>query len=103
MAKRYWRIRGHKQFDTFFDEMIPVGCLTEGQLKELLKCLAAKGGLSYQEIIGAYVKRKTKRAHELLHIQKNGPYPEYYCGDDPSFTAIVVSDKGERIKYPPLP
>lgn len=59
VAKRYWRIRGYKKFDQFFDETIPFGSLTEDQLKQLLKCLAAKGGLSYAEIIGVYVKRKT--------------------------------------------
>jgi hypothetical protein len=103
MGNRYWRIRGYKKFDTIFDETIPIGCLTEEQLKEMLKCLAAKGGLSYNEIIGAYVKRKTKLAHELLHIQKNGPYPEYSCGSDPSFIAVVVGEDGKRIEYPRLP
>ena len=96
VAKRYWRIRGYKKFDQFFDETIPFGSLTEDQLKQLLKCLAAKGGLSYAEIIGVYVKRKTKLAHDILQIQKNGPYHEYSCGHDPSFVAIVVDDEGKR-------
>lgn len=103
MAKRYWRIRGYKKFDTIVDLTIPVGSLTESQLQEVLKCFAAKEALSYEEIIGAYVKRNTKGAHEILHVQKNGPYPEYNCGNDPSFVAIVVDENGDRIKYPPLP
>ena len=70
---------------------------------ELLRCFAAKEALSYQEILGAYVKRGTRLAHELLHVQKNGPYPEYNCGQDPSFIAIVVDENGDRVKYPPLP
>ena len=52
MTKRYWRISGHKGFD--FDEMIPADCITDDQLKELLKCLSAKAELTYEEIIGAY-------------------------------------------------
>jgi len=103
MAKRYWRIRGYEKSDTIFDESIPVGCLTEEGLKERLKCLAAKGGLTYREIIGAYVRRRTKLAHDILNIQKNGPYPEYSCGSDPSFIAIVVDKDGKRIEYPRLP
>ena len=102
MAKRFWRIRGYKRFDTIIDLTIPYGNLTEGQLQETLKCFAAKEGLSYEEIVGAYVKRKTKKAHELLHVQKYGPYPEYNCGNDPSFVAIVVDENGDRIKYPLL-
>jgi len=103
MVKRYWRIRGHEGHHTFCDETIPVGCLTEAQLKELLKCLAAKAGLSHEEIIGSYVKRKTRLANDLLHIQKNGPYPEYSCGNNPYFTAIVVDDTGNRVEWPRLP
>jgi hypothetical protein len=103
MAKRYWRIRGYKRFDTIVDLTIPCGSLTESNLKEMLKCFAAKEALSYEEIVGAYVKRKTKLAHEILHVQKNGPYPEYNCGNDPSFVAIVVDENGDRINYPSLP
>jgi len=32
--------------------------MTERQLQELLKCLMAKEGLDYREIVGAYAKRK---------------------------------------------
>jgi hypothetical protein len=103
MSKRFWRIRGYKNFDAFLDVTIPVGSMTESQVQALLKCLAAKEGLTYGEIIGGYVKRNTKRAHELLHVQKHGPYPEYDCGHDPSFVAIVVDENGDRVKYPPLP
>lgn len=85
------------------DVTIPIGIMTQNQVQELLKCFAAKEGLSYDEIVGAYVKRNAKRAHDLLHVQKNGPYPEYNCGSDPSFVAIVVDENGDRIKYPPLP
>jgi hypothetical protein len=73
MPKRYWRIRGYRKFDTILDVTLPVGSMTDGQVQELLKYLAAKEGLSYEEIVGAYVKRKTKSAHDLLHVQKNGP------------------------------
>ncbi len=103
MAKRYWRIKGYKRLDTIMDLTIPCGSLTESKLQEMLRCFAAKEALSYEEIVGAYVKRKTKFAHEILHVQKNDPYPEYNCGNDPSFVAIVVDENGDRIKYPSLP
>src|SRR6267143_4293895 len=96
MIKRYWRIKGYKRFDTIVDVTIPVGSLTENKLQELLKCFATKEGLSYEEIVGAYLKRNAKRAHELLHVQKNGPYPEYMCGTDPSFVSVVVDENGDR-------
>jgi hypothetical protein len=88
---------------TIVDLMIPFGSLTVGQLQQMLKCFAAKEALSYQEIVGAYVKRKTKRAHDVLYVRKCGPYQEYMCGTDPLFVATVVDENGDRIKYPPLP
>jgi hypothetical protein len=103
MVKRYWRIRGYKRFETILDLTIPVGSLTETTVQDLLKCLAAKEALSYTEIVGAYVKRNTTKANELLHVQKSGPYPEYMCGTDPSFVAIMVDANGNRINYSPLP
>jgi hypothetical protein len=103
MAKRFWRIRGHKRFDTFVDITVPIGIMTEGQVKELLKCFAAKEGLTYEEIVGGYVRSNSKRANKLLDVQKNGPYPEYSCGEDPIFTAIVVDEAGNRVEYRPLP
>jgi hypothetical protein len=100
MTKRFWRIRGYKKFDVVFDEMIPAGCMTENQVQQLLMCLAANGSLTYKETLGAYVKRGTRRAHDLLHVQKNGPYPEYSCGHDPYFIAIIADENGDRVKYP---
>jgi hypothetical protein len=101
MAKHFWRIRGYKGFDTFFDEMISYGCLTDDQLKQLLKCLSAKEGLSYSEIIGAYVKRKTKSANGLLDVQKYGHSQGYSCGQDPYFNAVIVDEKGNLHKSSP--
>ena len=103
MAKRFWRIRGYKGFDPFFDETIAVGCMTEEQLIQLMKCLSAKATLTYDEIIGAYVKRKTCRAHSLLEIRRNGPYPEFHSLGDPYFISVIVDEQGNRITYPRLP
>ena len=100
IAKRYWRIRGYEGLDAFFDFSVAAGSMTEGQVQELLKCLVAKAGLSYDEIVGAYVKRKTKRANNTLEVQKNGLYPEYSCGSNPHFSAIIVYENGKRVEYP---
>jgi hypothetical protein len=100
---RYWRITGYEGYDTIFDKTIPYGSLTESQLKQLLKCLLAKASLSYEEIVGAYVKRKTKLAHSHLDVSRSGPYQEFYCGGDPMFVAMLVGEDGKRATYPPLP
>jgi hypothetical protein len=95
-ARRYWHIIGRKGrghgFDTFFDQRIPVGCITSDSVQELLKCLLAKSSLSHHEIVGGYVKRKTKLAHEQLKVEPLNP--GYSCGPDPVFSAVVVGEDG---------
>jgi hypothetical protein len=81
MTEQYWRIRGYNDSsDLIFDRMIPYGSISSTQLTELLKCLAAKARLSYDEIIGAYVKRRTRLANDLLDVQQShSPLePDYY-------------------------
>jgi hypothetical protein len=59
-AKKFWHITGLRSvpggFDTICEVTIPIGCRTEAQLKNLLKCLCAKAEFDYDEIVGAYVK-----------------------------------------------
>src|SRR5271157_3873577 len=99
MGKRFWRIRGDRGCETIFDQTLPLGSITDDQLKALLRCLAAKANLTNEEIVDAYVKRKTKRAQEFMPVQPNGPAPGYYCGFDTVFTAIIVDEAGERVEF----
>jgi hypothetical protein len=101
MKKRYWRIQGRSSLRLIFEETIPVGCVTIGQLKELLKCLAAKDGLTHEEIVGSYVKKKTKKSNSLLEVTKeSGGIPAYYCGETYHVAAVVVDEAGNRVEYP---
>jgi hypothetical protein len=103
MAKRFWRIHGRRNFETIFDQCVSVGALSDGQLQQLLMCCVAKEALSYEEIIGAYVKRGTRLAHSVLRVQRNGPYQEYYCTiSDVWFDAVIVDENGDRVPRPTL-
>lgn len=86
---RYWKICGYDSTTPIFEAKVPIGCMTEEQLKTTLRCLTAKAGLCFDEIVGAHVKRRTKMANSLLQVQKDGPYPTFHCGDNPFFTARV--------------
>jgi hypothetical protein len=91
-AKRSWRIRGYDSLTEIFDESVPIGQMTEGSVKELLRSLVAKG-LSPRELIGAYAKRGTRISNTLLQI-KNENQPDkrrtcYTCGDNPFYTAVI--------------
>ena len=93
MTTRYWRISGYDSGSKIFETLVPVGCFTERQVKDLLKALAAKTGLTLDEIVGAYARKNTNYSNDLLLVQKEKPHPEYMCGDDPYFIAEVIEPK----------
>lgn len=91
MSDKQWHIVGWDGSEKIFETHVRLGYFSENQIQRLLMCLAAKSGLTFEEIVGAYSRRKTRLANDLLLCQKDGPGPAYYCGDKPCFTARVVS------------
>jgi hypothetical protein len=89
-----WWIRGYDSTTKIFDELIPVGQITQSNLEEMLRSLAGRG-LSSRELVGAYVKRNTKRFNGFLQIRKENDNvrrrTNYYCGHNPHYAAIRVS------------
>jgi hypothetical protein len=87
---RYWRIRGYDSATEIFDQSVPIGQMTDNNMKELLRVLVARD-LSPRELIGAYAKRDTPISNSLLDIRKENQ-PEkrrtlYTCGDNPHYVA----------------
>ena len=85
-----WEIRGYDGTEKIFEVRVPAGYFTENQIQELLKTLAAKAGLSFNEIVGAYAKRKTRLANDFLEVRRDGPKSQIMCGSNPHFIARIV-------------
>jgi hypothetical protein len=100
MSKRYWLIQGHDSFESVFKMKVGIGEFTSDQIQDLLKALAAKTGLTFQEIVGAYAKRGTKIANDLLAVHHD--FPTYMCGSNPTFTARIVDENDKLIPRPKL-
>ena len=90
MPKRLWEIRGYDSTTEIFKSHVPVSCFGERRIQELLKALAAKAGLTFDEIVGAYARKNATLANDLLVVRKDGPYPQYTCGSNPHFIAKIV-------------
>ncbi len=95
MKKLCWRIRGYDSLKPIFERTVELGQFTENQMGHLLMALAAKAGLSYDEIVGAYAKRRTKIANDFLVVQRDPKYPSISCGLNPHFVASVVDENGK--------
>jgi len=97
---RYWLIRGYDSFDTIFEMKVKLGQFTRRQIEDLLRALAAKAGLTYQEIVGAYATRRSQIANNLLEVSSDPKYPSYRCGTNPHFTASIVDEDGKITPFP---
>jgi len=89
---RHWHIQGFDSTTPIVDVKVRIGELSEKRLKELLVSLAARAGHTYDEILGAYVRRRTRLANDLLLVHRSGPHPVYMCGSNPHFIARVVNE-----------
>lgn len=63
---RYWLIRGFDSNKLIFEAKISTGQISRDKLEQLLKALAGKAGLSFEEMVAAYAKRRTRVANSLL-------------------------------------
>jgi hypothetical protein len=100
MHKRYWRIQGHDGFKTIFETTVEHRLFTNEQIQQVLQALAAKAGLTFTEIIGAYSRRRSNISNDLLAVHRDSGHPIYMCGSNPTFTASVVDENGKIIVYP---
>jgi len=86
----FWKIEGYDSLTKIYEKELTAGCCSEKQIQAVLQSLVAKAGLDFDEIVGAYAKRKTRIANDLLLVQRDGPYLRFMCGDNPYFTARVI-------------
>lgn len=87
---KVWKIEGYHGTTKIYERELQIGYFSEKQIQDVLKALAAKAGLGFDEIIGAYARRRTKGANDLLSVQREGLYPKFSCGENPYFTARIV-------------
>lgn len=89
-TEKQWLIEGYDGFNLIYERRVDIGQLTQGQVKALLMALTAKAGLTFDEILGAYAKRRTKIANNLLQVQRGGPHTIFMCGVGPHFKVSIV-------------
>ena len=93
MSKRYWKIEGYNSLEKIYEKKIPIHYIGENQIVNILKCLAAKGGLNFDEIVGAFARRRSKISNDLLTVWRQGPYQSHSCGENPHFTVRIIIEE----------
>jgi len=87
MKQNYWHIEGYDGLTKIYDRKIKSGYYGENQAQILVQVLAAKAGLSFDEIVGAYARRRSKISNDLLRVRRHGHGPVFMCGENPHFIA----------------
>ena len=95
-TKKQWLIRGYDSTDMIYEKIVDVGQFTEDQIIAPLKALAAKAGLGFDEIVGAYAKRRTRIVNNLLEVRIEGPHTIFMCGSNPHFIASIVFEGSRK-------
>lgn len=91
MAKRVWIIEGWRSTELFWSKTISCSALSENQLKDVLKCLVAKHGLTNDEIVSAFARKNSKLYVSHLEILGSGISKPWWmsCGGNTHFTVRV--------------
>ena len=74
--------------------IIPSGNITDQQLNSLLQTLAAKHGLSDDEIASSFYRKNCKSYRSLLEVQHDKKNRTRECGQNPYCTASLVDENG---------
>lgn len=82
--------------------MIPSGNITEQQLDLLLQALAAKHGLSDDEIALCFYRKNCKKHSSLLEVRYDKKNRTRECGQNPYCTASLVDENGVIVPCPIL-
>ncbi|MUK43725.1 hypothetical protein GNP61_19460 [Aliivibrio fischeri] len=88
-----WRITGYDGINVIFREDIPLYHISEFNIKELLRVLVSKYGLSDREIVNSYLNSRSKNKQDLLELKRLKLKPEFSCGENPFFTVVIVDEK----------
>jgi hypothetical protein len=91
----YWLIEGYDSTTKIFEKRIEAGQITEQQAMDMLKALVAKAGLTFDEIVGAYARRRSTIANDHLLVQRDGPHCVFYCGGNPHFEVSLRDSDGQ--------
>lgn len=90
-TKKYWRIVGYDSTTKIFEKLVPLGTFSQKQMTEALRVLAARAGLTFEEILACYAKKNAKGYRVLLEVQvESRPKFSMSCGSNPHFIASVV-------------
>jgi hypothetical protein len=96
--QQHWVITGYESTRKIYERKVKAGIFNEKQTERLLMALSAKD-LTFDEILGACAKKKTKISNGLLTVHRETARYLFWCGQNRYFTAEIAEHKGKP--WPP--
>lgn len=91
MSEQYYVIEVHDGNELLFKCEIPTGQIGSRTLASLIKVLAAKHGLSSDEIVDSHLKKNVHAYKPLLEIHRFSGRPyQLTCGTNPHVAVRVI-------------
>jgi hypothetical protein len=98
LPQLHWVITGYESTNKIYERTVKAGLFNEEQIKNLLMALCATD-LTFDEILGAYAKKKTKLSNNLLAVNRESSRYMFWCGQNRYFAAEIAEHKGKP--WPP--
>ena len=57
VVKKHWRVVGYDSTTQIFEKVVPLGSLSQKQMAEALRVLAARAGLTFEEILDCHARK----------------------------------------------
>jgi len=86
----YWVVEGFDSEKEIYSERIKATLISPSRMESLLKTLTARAGLTFDEIVGAYVIKGAKRHNAHLEVHRDVKHSTLMCGSDPCFAARLI-------------
>ncbi len=91
--KSHWRIQGFDGLSSLGEWRIESRNISADNVQILLRVLAGKAGLTFDEIVSAHLNGRAQGSNGLLDVKQDGPRLRFTCGENPHFVAAYQRAK----------
>jgi len=91
--KPHWLIQGFDGLSSLGEWRIDPRHISADNVQILLRVLAGRAGLSFDEIVSAHLNGRAQGSNGLLDVKQDGPRLQFRCGENPHFVAAYQRAK----------
>jgi hypothetical protein len=87
-GRSHWLIQGFDGLSRIGEWRIASTQISVESVQALLRVLAGRAGLTFDEIVAAHLNGRARASTGLLDVKRDGPRMRFTCGENPHFVAV---------------